>query len=141
MESFELPLEATGAELEISRPGGDRSVWPLARHYRIQEKADGSTTLWVRPVHGSLDSRTGPTGYVFDLAVMRSRALPVDELYEEGEALVGPLPEGGRLTIRPVSGDRRAELDAWDRFCLQLGDRQLDALFELQEDSGHGARE
>ena len=63
----------------------------------------------------------------------------VDELHPEGEALACPLPRGGRLVIRPVSPERRAELDAWDSFCyFDLDDADFEALAELTEDSWHG---
>jgi hypothetical protein len=103
LQSFERPLEVTGAELEITYPDGSVGVWPLARHYRIEEGEDGLTTLWLRPVTGGYDNPSGDPARAFSLAAMRRHAFCVDELHAEGEALVCPLPNEGRLVIRPVS--------------------------------------
>jgi hypothetical protein len=139
LQSFERPLEETGAELEITYPDGSVGVWPLARHYRIEEGEDGLTTLWLRPVTGGYDNPSGDPARAFSLAATRRHGFCVDELHAEGEALVCPLPNEGRLVIRPISPERRAELDAWDSFCyFDLDDADFDALAELTEDSWYG---
>jgi hypothetical protein len=139
LQPFERPLEETGAELEITWPDGGVGMWPLARHHRIEEEEDGSTTLWLRPITGGYDNRPEEPPRAFSLAATRRHAFCVDGLHAEGEALVCRLPEGGRLVIRPVAGERRAELDAWDTFCsVYLDDADVDALAELAEDSWYG---
>lgn len=138
LQSFERPLEETGAELEIAWPDGERTVWPLARHYRI-EVSDGSTLLWLRPITGGYDHEPGAPARAFSLSQTRPHAFPTDGLHHEGDVLVGRRPHGVRYTIRPVSGERRAELDAWDTFCyVYLDDDEFEALAELREDSWHG---
>ena len=81
LQSFERPLEETGAELEITWPDGGVGVWPLARHYRVEEREDGLATLWLRPVMGGYDNPEGSPARAFSLATMRRHAFCVDELH------------------------------------------------------------
>ena len=76
----------------------------------------------------------------YHLNETRRHAFPADTIAVDPEAnLRGPWGAGGRFVIRPVSAERRAELDAWDTFCyVHLEDHELKALEELREDSWLG---
>ena len=142
LQSYERPFEETGAEVEITWPeeeGGATAAYALARHYRLEE-VDDELTLWLRPLVGGYEHGPAAPRRAYHLNETRRHAFPADTIAVDPEAnLRGPWGDGGRFVIRPVSAERRAELDAWDTFCyVYLEDHELKALEELREDSWLG---
>ena len=143
LQSYERPFEETGAELEITWPedeGGATRVLPLARHYRFEEDEGGLLLLWIRPIVGGYIPDPGGPRYAFHLNEARRHAIDADtiEVASDGN-LRGSFGDGGSLVIRPVSGERRSMLDAWDTFTyVTLDDEDLTALEALEGDSWLG---
>jgi hypothetical protein len=142
LQSYDRPFEETGAEVEITWPeeeGGATAAYALARHYRL-EKVDGELTLWLRPIVGGYDHGPAAPRRAYHLNETRRHAFPADTIAVDPEAnLRGSWGASGRFIIRPVSAERRAEVDAWDTFCyVHLEDHELTALEELREDSWLG---
>jgi hypothetical protein len=138
-----------GVDRECSRCVGDRRGEELL----AAVPADGGrnpadrTVWWLRedagaerPLVGGYEHGPAAPRRAYHLNETRRHAFPADTIAVDPEAnLRGPWGAGGRFVIRPVSAERRAELDAWDTFCyVHLEDHELKALEELREDSWLG---
>jgi len=97
---------------------------------------DDEKRIWIRPLVagywvGSM--------YVFSLALIRRRALAIDEVTTKGDAIVLVQPSGQIARIQPVGADQAALLERWDTFMLNtLSAEDEAALEELLDDSWHG---
>lgn len=129
---------ADGAELEVAGPDGAvQRVWPLARHYRIEQPADGPPTLWLRPIVAGGRDRAGRP--VFSLSDCRSRGLTYRRAHTDRGRLVLELGSGQLATVRPAGPDAGEQLAAWDAFVLARLPADIEAqLEELADDSWHG---
>lgn len=129
---------AGGAVLEVAGPDGAvQRVWPLARHYRLEQPADSPPTLWLRPiVAGGRDAAGRP---VFSLSDCRSRGLTYRRAHTDRGRLVLELGSGQTATLRPAGPAACEQLAAWDAFVLARLPAGIEAQLEqLADDSWHG---
>jgi len=140
LQSYLRPLEETGGELEIVYTDMAPQVWPLARQYRIEHQEDGPTVLWLRPIFPSYALERGRA---FHLGECLRRGFLADTItVNDDGTLSGEISyDYGVFTIRPVSAERRVELETWDTFCDDLlTNEEEEALEELAEDGWDGGR-
>lgn len=118
-----------GAELVIFDE--DREVFraALARHARPD---DDPAVIWIRPIFTAAGSDGGLP--VFDLAIVRRRALHLSAARGEGRRLVLELVTGQRAHVQAARGRQLAVLQDFDTWMATLTAAQRAEVAALDHD-------
>ncbi|WP_260473773.1 hypothetical protein [Amycolatopsis balhimycina] len=119
-----------GAELVVFDE--DREVFraALARHVRLDD--EDPDVIWIRPIVTAAGAGSGLP--VFDLAIVRRRALHVATARRVGRRVGLHLVTGQRAYVQPARGPRLAVLQDFDTWMTTLTAAQRAEIDALDQD-------